>query len=290
MPCLDLETLLRYVHQDTNQDATEEIRRHMEQCSTCYHALETLHELSSNLTQLAPDPAECLDATLLAAYVDQRLMLSERTHVEQHVRRCQRCSDEVQAAEQVLSTTLVMRQTAPASLLARASALGSTSHTPAPARWQTRRQQLQAWAESLVPRPQWGWAFSGAAAAVILAVLVARAPWQTPTGSVVQTTPEQRTYGYGFGTADDVLVAGRVPLSPALREALTAYQAQPAAETRAPLLALLNAASVAVQESQVAAIELKPSVQALAEPGQAASAAVQVTLFKDGLLVIGEAL
>jgi hypothetical protein len=80
-----------------------------------------------------------------------------------------------------------------------------------------------------------------------------------------------------------------MPLSPALRNALIAYNAAPTSiDARQRLLAVLGQAPLGLPADQVSTIEIKPALQTLVD--RTDTPTVQVTLFKDGLLTIGEAL
>jgi hypothetical protein len=112
---------------------------------------------------------------------------------------------------------------------------------------------------------------------------------RTPAGPVVQTEPGPRQYGYGFRTAADVQVTSRLPLSPELRGALIAYTAAPtSADARQRLLAVLGQAPLGLPADHVSTSEIKPALQTLVD--RTDTPMVQVTLFKDGLLTMGEAL
>jgi hypothetical protein len=120
----------------------EQRRRHMERCHDCRHAMRALRALIHNLTLLAwadrqpsSPPTGCVDAALLATYLDKRLTGCERERVEHHLRRCQDCCDELQAAEQCLTTVAAVSQPVPAGVLEKAAALGTPSAPAAPLLW-----------------------------------------------------------------------------------------------------------------------------------------------------------
>ena len=294
MACFETEVLLRYIDAEIPTDAAEEMRRHMEQCPDCRHAVSALRALIHHLTQLAwadrpplPSTTGCVDTVLLAAYIDQRLTGRERERVEDHLSRCQDCRDEVQAAEQRLTTVAAVSHPVPAGLLDKAAALGTPSAPAAPPLWFHSLQQLWRWATESFARPQWTWTWSGVAVAASLVLVVALTSWPPTPGPVVQTDPGPRQYGYGFGTATDVQVTSRLPLFPELRSVLIAYTAAPtSADARQRLLAVLSQAPLGLQADRVATIEIKPALQTLVD--RTDTPTVQVTLFKDGLLTLGE--
>ena len=294
MACFETEVVLRYIDAEPPTDAAEEMRRHMEQCHDCRAAMSALRALIHHLTQLAwadrppsSSTAGCVDAVLLAAYIDQRLTGRERERVAHHLRRCQDCRDEVQAAEQRLTTVAAVSPPVPAGLLEKAAALGAPSAPAAPPLWFHSLQPLWRWATERFARPPWPWTWSGVAVAASLVLVVALTSWRPTPGPVVQTDPGPRQYGYGFGTAADVQVTSRLPLSPALRSVLIAYTAAPtSADARQRLLAVLSQAPLGLQADRVSTIEIKPALQTLVD--RIDTPTVQVTLFKDGLLTLGE--
>ena len=296
MACFEAEVLLRYIDAETSTEEAEEMRRHMEQCHDCRAAVRTLRALIHHLTQLAwadrppsSSTAGCVDAVLLAAYIDQRLTGRERERVAHHLSRCQDCRAEWQAAEQRLTTVAAVSHPVPAGLLDKAATLGTPSAPAAPPLWFHYIQQLRRWATESFARPQWTWTWSGVAVAASLVLVVALTSWRPTPGPVVQTDPGPRQYGYGFGTAADVQVTSRLPLFPELRSVLIAYTAAPtSADARQRLLAVLSQAPLGLQADRVATIEIKPALQTLVE--RTDTPTVQVTLFKDGLLTIGEVL
>jgi anti-sigma factor RsiW len=295
MACFEADVLLRYIDAETPPDEAEEMSRHMEHCHDCRHAVRALQALSRNLTQLAwatrqppPSTTECVDAVLLAAYIDKRLTGRERERVEHHISSCQNCLDELRAAEQRLTTVAAVPHTVPAALLEKAAALGTPSASAEPPLWLHGIQQLRRWATERCARPQWTWALSGVAVAASLVLVVALSYLQTTPGPVVQTDPGPRLYGYGFGTSVDVQWTSRMPLSPDLRRALIAYHAAPTSDdARQRLLAVLGQAPLGLPADHVSTIEIKPALQTLVDRTDRLT--VQITLFKDGLLTIGEA-
>jgi anti-sigma factor RsiW len=296
MACFETEILLRYIDAETPPDEAEEMRRHMEHCHDCRHAVRALQALIRNLTQLAGADRQppssttgCVDAVLLAAYIDNRLTGRERERVEHHINSCQDCFDELQAAEQHLTTVSAVPRTVPAALLEKAAALGTPSAPVAPPLWLHCVQQLRRWAIESFPHPQPTWALSGIAVAASLVLVVALSYLRTTPDSVVQTDPGPRMYGYGFGTSADVQVTRSMPLSPVLRSALIAYNAAPTSDdARRQLLTVLGQAPFEIPADQVSTIEIKPALHTLVDRTDRPT--VQVTLFRDGLLTIGEAL
>jgi len=295
MACFEPEDLLRYMDVETPTEEAEEIRRHMESCPNCRHALGALQALTHNLTQLAwtvrqpsPSTTGCPDAMLLAAYIDKQLTGRERQRVEHHIASCQDCRDEVQAADQRRATVAAAPHTVPAALLDKAAALGARNAPTAPPLWSQWVQQFRHWARASFPQPQWTWVLSGVVVAACLVLVIELSHLRTTPGPVVQTDPGPRIYGYGFGAAADVQVNGRLPLSSVLRSALIAYNAAPTSEdARRQLLAVLGQAPLSISGDQVSTIEIKPALQTLADRTDAPT--VQVTLFKDGLLTLGVA-
>jgi len=96
-------------------------------------------------------------------------------------------------------------------------------------------------------------------------------------------------YGYGFGTSVDVQMTSSTPLSPALRSALIAYNAAPTSDdARRQLLTVLSQAPLGIPADQVSTIEIKPALHTLYN--RIEGSIIRVTLFKGGLLIIGEAL
>jgi anti-sigma factor RsiW len=295
MACFEPEILLRYIDAETPLDAAEEMRRHMEHCHDCRHAVGALRALTRNLTQLAwadrpppPSPAGCVEAMRLAAYIDKGLTGRERERVEHHISRCQDCLDEWRAAEQRLATVAAAPHTVPAALLEKAAALGTPSAPVEPPLWLHCVQQLRHWATESFPHPQWTWALSGVAVAASLVLVVSLSYLRTTPGPVVQTDPGPRLYGYGFGTSADVQFTSSLPLSPGLRSALIAYNAAPTSDdARQRLLAVLGQAPLGLPADHVSTIEIKPALRTFVDRTDRPT--VQVTLFKDGLLTIGEA-
>jgi anti-sigma factor RsiW len=294
MACFEAEVLLRYIDAETSIDEAEEMRRHMEHCHDCRHAVRALQALIRNLTQLAwadkppPSTTGCVDAVLLAAYIDKRLTGRERERVEHHISSCQDCFDELRAAEQRLTTVAAVPHTVPAALLEKAAALGTPSAPVEPPLWLHCVQQLRRWATERFLHPQWTWTLSGVAVAASLVLVMALSYLHTTPGPVVQTDPGPRMYGYGFGTSADVQVTSNMPLSPVLRSALIAYNAAPTSDNvRRQLLAILSQAPLGIPADQVSTIEIKPALYTLVDRTDRST--VQVTLFKDGLLTIGEA-
>lgn len=302
MACPEPEALLRYIDAETPADAGEEIRHHMEYCHDCRRAVGALQALARHLTRLAwaarpplASTTACVDAMLLATYIDQRLTGPERQRVEAHLSVCPDCRDALQNAEQRLDTVEAAPRPVPAALLDKVTALG-TPHTPAePPLWLYCMQQLACvsthvrhWATERLPQPQWTWAWGGVVVAAALVLVVALSQLRTTPGPVVQTDPGPRLYGYGFGTPADVRYTGRMPLSPALRSALIAYNAAPtSAEARRQLLSVLGQAPLGLPGAQVAMIEIKPALRTLADRTDLPT--VQVTLSQDGLLTIAAA-
>jgi anti-sigma factor RsiW len=142
MACFEAEVWLRYIDAETSTEEAEEMRRHMEQCHDCRAAVRALRALIHNLTHLAgaarqPSAATpgCVDAVLLAAYIDNRLTARERERVEHHLSNCPDCRAEWQAAEQRLTTVAAGTRLVPAGLLEKAAALGTPSAPAAPPLW-----------------------------------------------------------------------------------------------------------------------------------------------------------
>jgi len=295
MDCLRLEVLLRYVEAETSPDEAEEIRRHMEQCRYCRQEVGAMQGLVLSLGKLAGSEghepradAECVEVMTLAAYIDQRLPGPERERVERHVANCQTCLDELVAAVQRLEAITGALQPIPARLVEQAVALGTPEPPAAVSRWHPLRHRLQEWMAVLARPPQWVWAGSGVAVAVMLTLYLVLSPLREPTAPVVPPHPGQQPSGYGFGTSAEVLVQGNVRLSRELRSALLAYQEHPTPASRDTLLVLLDHASLGLPVEQVSAIEIKHSLQATLASAQEGQP-VQVTLLQDGLLVIEEA-
>lgn len=295
MACPEPEALLRYIDAETPADEGEEIRHHMEYCHDCRRAVGALQALARHLTRLAwaarpplASTAACVDAMLLATYIEQRLTGPERQRVEAHISLCPDCRDALQHAEQRLDTVAVASRPVPAALLDKANALGTPNTAAEPPLWLYCMQQLRHWATERLPQPQWPWAWGGVAVAAALVLVVALSQLRTTPGPVVQTDPGPRLYGYGFGTPADVRFTGSMPLSPALRSALMAYNAAPtSAEARRQLLSVLGQAPLGLPGAQVTMIEIKPALQTLADRTDLSM--VQVTLLQDGLLTIAVA-
>lgn len=295
MTCPEPEALLRYIDAETTADEGEEIRHHMAYCHDCRRAVGALQALARNLTRLAgaarPQLASttaCVDAMLLATYMDHRLTGPERQRVEAHIGVCPDCHDAFQHAEQRLETVTAAPRSVPAALLDKANALGTPNTAAEPPLWLYCMQQLRHWTTERLPQPQWTWAWGGVAVAASLVLVVTLWQLRTAPERVVQTDPGPRLYGYGFGTPADVRFTGSMPLSPALRSALIAYNAAPtSAAARRQLLSVLEQAPLGLPGAQVAMIEIKPTLQTLADRTDLPT--VQVTLLHDGLLTIAAA-
>lgn len=294
MDCLRLEVLLRYIHEETTTDATEEITRHMEQCQTCRQEAQTLRTISLHLAQVPwsrSAAGECVDMMTLAAYIDQQLIGAERQRVAQHIARCEDCRDLWGVAEQQLARVATASRTVPPALLQQAMQLGAPRRPPVVPWWHMVVESVSQGAAALFPAPSWRWAFGGAVVAGLLVLYVGRDAFRVPNAPVVHTAPAQRTYGYGFGTAVEVLVEGNVPLSSALRQALLTYQQTSTLLARQELLGLLNTPTLRLPTERVTTIELKRSVQqALAESGPSTLHTIHIQLIKNGLLLIGKTL
>lgn len=295
MDCLGLEEFLQYIHAETNPDDTEKYRRHMEQCHTCSQELQKLQDLTTHLARMEwptippkPPVGPCLDTLRLAAYLDQRLAAPERERVTVHLSSCQRCRDEVAVAEHRLTAVMTAPHTTPPGLRAQAIQLGALQRQTAQhGRWAVV-EHCERWLAQCLQSLSWRWAVSGLAVAALLMLYVVHDAQRATPAFLRQTTPPPPSYGYGFGTADDVLVAGIVPSAPALQQALLAYQLEPTAVTRTQLLAVLGATPLRLPAERVTTIEMKRSLQELLTASTSLPA-LQVQLLHDGLLVLGVA-
>jgi hypothetical protein len=268
----------------------------MKQCSHCRQAIDAIQTLVLSFGKLAwPEEAlpgahaGCVEAMTLAAYIDQQLTGKERERVEQHLVHCHACLEELIAAGQRLESLAATPQPVPARLIEHAIALEKPGvSTVAPLR-PSLRHRLREWAAGLVPSPPWGLAVSGVAVAAMLALSFVLFSPHESTGPLVQTDPGRRPFGYGYGTATEVLAHGSVRLSPELRHALLGYNAHPTSVTRDTLLALLEQSALQLPAGQVSTIEIKHSLRATLAAAPEAGPMVQVTLLQGGLLVIAAA-
>ena len=294
MTCPEPETLLQYVDDAASPTTIAEITHHMHACHTCRRTIRTLRTLTDHLTQMrhttgaaSATVTGCVDTVLLAAYVDQRLTPWERRRVEQHMSSCQDCSQLVQDALQRLEDVEAALHPVPTAVLDKAAALGTRRRAAEPPLWMSRLQDLRQWVVEGFPQPQGAWAWGGVAVAASLVLMVAVTQWHQRPASEEQVARVPQHNIYGFGVATDVQFTGHMPLSPAVRNALIAYNAAPtSADTRQQLLTVLGQAPLKLPDAQVHTIEVKPALRRLADRTDMPT--LQVTLLQDGLLTIGE--
>ena len=138
MECLDTETLCRYMDDELDASAREAVEAVLSTCQHCAERLQSLREhdtiLQNALLSAAPESvSRCdrCDPQQLSAYASQQLPAEEMALVEQHLRTCEAC------LQDVLSMRRMMRLlhsepllTPPSSLVAQVRAGFATRPSP----------------------------------------------------------------------------------------------------------------------------------------------------------------
>ena len=139
MECLDTEMLCRYIDDELDAAAREAVEAVLSTCRHCAERLQSLREhdtiLQNALISAAPESVSRCDSSdpqQLSAYASQQLPAEEMTLVEQHLRTCEAC------LQDVLSMRRMMRVlhrapllTPPPSLVAQVRAGFATRPGPA---------------------------------------------------------------------------------------------------------------------------------------------------------------
>jgi anti-sigma factor RsiW len=138
MECLDTETLCRYIDDELDASAREAVEAVLNTCQHCAERLQSLREhdtrLQNALLSAAPELASRCDRRnpqQLSAYASQQLPAEEMARVEQHLRTCEACLQDVLSMRRMMR--LVHREpllTPPPSLVAQARAGFATSLGP----------------------------------------------------------------------------------------------------------------------------------------------------------------
>src|ERR1043166_651650 len=132
MTCPTHENLLEYLLDEASPPMLQGVADHMMDCPACRETVQSYSAIEQVLgagalwdrDPVPPASAECLSANLLAAYVDARLLGSERLKVERHLAGCSACLDRSVALAQLLQSVLAKPTGVPAALQTKALALG----------------------------------------------------------------------------------------------------------------------------------------------------------------------
>lgn len=102
MECLDTETLCRYIDDELDAAAREAVEAVLSTCQHCAERLQSLREhdtiLQNALLSAAPESVSRCDSSdpqQLSAYASQQLPAEEMPLVEQHLRTCEACLQDV---------------------------------------------------------------------------------------------------------------------------------------------------------------------------------------------------
>jgi anti-sigma factor RsiW len=139
MNCLDVDSLIRYVHGEENAPEAEAIQPHLAACLRCREEVASISALEKSLRRLVEGREEtaragsgCLGADLFAAYLEGSLPEAERESVEGHLAGCAECRDEVAVSLDRLSVVAQSLRSTPAHLLARAMELEKAPRVKSP--------------------------------------------------------------------------------------------------------------------------------------------------------------